>query len=57
MSNSRLLPLLLLDGLPARRPPRVALLLALVGLAAAPPILEPASIVDAANGVARLLFP
>jgi len=56
-ATALLLPLLLLDALPARRPPRVALLLALLGLAAAPPILEPASIVDAANRVARLLFP
>jgi hypothetical protein len=52
-----ILPLLFLDALPARRTARVALLLALVGLAAAPPLLEPASIVDAANSVARVLFP
>ena len=51
-----ILPLLFLDSLPARRPVRVAMLLALVGLAAAPPLLEPASIVDAANAVARMLF-
>lgn len=51
------LPLLFLDSLPARRPARVGMLLALVGLAAAPPLLEPASIVQTANFVARLLFP
>ena len=52
-----LLPLFFLDALPPRRPARVAMLLALVGLAAAPPLLEPRSIVSAANAVARLLFP
>jgi len=51
-----ILPLLFLDSLPARRPARVAMLLALVGLAAAPPLLEPASIVNAVNAVARALF-
>lgn len=51
-----ILPLLVLDSLPARRPARVAMLFALVGLAAAPPLLEPESIVRAANHVARLLF-
>jgi len=50
------LPLLLLDSLPARRSSRAAMLFALVGLAAAPALLEPRSIVDAANAVARLLF-
>jgi hypothetical protein len=52
-----ILPLLFLDDLPPRRPARMALLLALVGLAAAPPLLEPRSIVDGANLVARVLFP
>ena len=52
-----MLPLFFLDALPARRSARVGLLLALVGLAAAPPLLEPRSIVDTANAVARLLFP
>jgi hypothetical protein len=52
-----MLPLLFLDSLPARRPARLGLLLALVGLAAAPPLLEPQSIVETANAVARLLFP
>ncbi len=52
-----LLPLLFLDSLPTRRPVRLALLLALVGLAAAPPLLEPRSIVDTANLIARALFP
>ena len=51
-----MLPLLFLDSLPARRQPRAAMLFALVGLAATPPLLEPQSIVDAANAVARLLF-
>lgn len=51
-----ILPLFLLDSLPARRPQRLPMLLALVGLAAAPPLLEPRSIVQAANAVARLLF-
>ena len=50
------LPLLLLDSLPERRAPRVAMLFALVGLGAAPPLLEPRSIVHAANALARLLF-
>jgi hypothetical protein len=50
------LPLLTLDSLPPRRSSRAAMLFALVGLAAAPAILEPRSIVDAANAVARLLF-
>jgi hypothetical protein len=52
-----ILPLLFLDSLPARRPLRAALLLGLVGLAAAPPLLEPQSIVQSANFLARLLFP
>lgn len=51
-----MLPLLFLDSLPARHTPRLAMLLGLVGLAAAPPILEPRSIVDAANALARALF-
>jgi hypothetical protein len=50
------LPLLFLDSLPARRPARLAMLFALVAIAAAPPLLEPESIVRAANQVARLLF-
>jgi hypothetical protein len=51
------LPLLFLDSLPAQRAQRVALLMALVGLAAAPAILEPQSIVQAAGKVAWMLFP
>ena len=51
-----MLPLFFLDSLPARRPPRVLLLLGLVGVAAAPPLLEPRSIVAAANAVAHALF-
>jgi hypothetical protein len=50
------LPLLLLDSLSERRGPRVAMLFALVGLGAAPPLLEPKSIVHAANTLAQLLF-
>ena len=49
-------PLLFLDSLPARRAARAAMLFALLGLAAAPPLLEPRSIVHAANALARLLF-
>jgi hypothetical protein len=51
-----MLPLLFLDSLPPRRAPRAAMLFALVGIAAAPPLLEPRSIVQAANAVARFLF-
>ena len=51
-----MIPLLILDSLPARRPPRAAMLFALVGIAAAPPLLEPRSIVQAANVLARFLF-
>jgi hypothetical protein len=50
------LPLLLLDSLPARRSSRAAMLFALVGLVAAPALLEPRAVVDAANALARLLF-
>jgi hypothetical protein len=56
-ATAAVFPLLILDSLPARRPPRVAFLLALVALAAAPPLLEPRSIVDACNAMARILFP
>jgi hypothetical protein len=51
-----LVPLLLLDTLPSQRPVRAALLFALVGLAAAPALLEPGSIVATANAVALVLF-
>ncbi len=51
-----MLPLLFLDSLPPRRSVRFVMLLGLVGVAAAPPLLEPASIVRVANAVARLLF-
>ena len=51
-----MLPLLVLDSLPARRQPRAAMLLALVALGTAPPLLEPQSIVEAVNAIARLLF-
>ena len=50
------LPLLFLDSLSARRPRRVAMIFALVGIGVMPPLLEPRSIVDAANALARLLF-
>ena len=56
-ATAAVFPLLILDSLPARRPERVAFLLALVALAAAPPLLEPRSIVDACNAMARILFP
>jgi hypothetical protein len=56
-ATAAVFPLLILDSLPARRPPRVGFLLALVALAAAPPLLEPRSIVDACNAMARILFP
>jgi len=56
-ATAAVFPLLILDSLPARRPLRVAFLLGLVTLAAAPPLLEPRSIVDACNAMARILFP
>jgi hypothetical protein len=56
-ATAAVVPLLVIDSLPSRRPRRVALLLALVTLAAAPPLLEPRSIVDACNAMARALFP
>jgi len=56
-ATAAVFPLLILDSLPARRPVRVAFLLALVALAAAPPLLEPRSIVGACNAMARILFP
>ncbi len=52
-----IVPLLFLDSLPARRPARLAFLLALIALASSPPLLEPRSIVDACNAMARTLFP
>jgi len=56
-ATAAVFPLLILDSLPARRPVRVAFLLALVALAAAPPLLQPRSIVGACNAMARILFP
>src|SRR4051812_11170260 len=50
------LPLRLLDSLPEGRGRRVAMPFALVGLGAAPPLLEPRSIVHAGNTLALLLF-
>jgi hypothetical protein len=55
-ANIVLVPLLVLDDLPAARPVRLAFLLALLGLAAAPPLIEPVSIVNAVNAMARDLF-
>jgi hypothetical protein len=55
-SLSLMPPLLVLDGLPARRLTRVLVLLALIGLASAPPLFEPRSIVTAMNALARALF-
>jgi hypothetical protein len=49
-------PLLILDDLPARRGPRVAVLFALFALASAPPLVDPRSIETAVNAVARALF-
>jgi hypothetical protein len=49
-------PLLLVDELPAQRPARVLLLLALFALGSAPPLLEPVSIVETCNTMARALF-
>ena len=50
------LPLLLLDSLPPRRVQRIALLLGLVSLGAAPAVLEPRALVQAANALARALL-
>lgn len=55
-ASALLFPLLLLDALPAQRPARFGLLLALFALALAPPLLEPESLTAALNLVARLLF-
>lgn len=55
-ASALVVPLLLLDSLPQRRPARAAILVALIALAAAPALLEPRSIVDAANALARALF-
>jgi hypothetical protein len=52
-----ILPLLFLDSLPARRPVRFGFLLGLIALSAAPALLEPRSVVDACNAMARALFP
>lgn len=50
------LPLLLLDDLPPRRPVRVALLFTMIVLGLAPALLEPRSVADALNAMARALF-
>lgn len=55
-ASALLFPLLLLDSLPPQRPARFALLVALLALALAPPLLEPSSVAEAVNLVARRLF-
>jgi len=49
-------PLLLLDGLPPRRTTRAFCVLLLISLVAAPALLDPRSVVNAMNSVARALF-
>ena len=51
-----ILPLLILDDLPPRRGPRVAVLVALFAIASAPPLVDPGSIESAINAVAQALF-
>jgi hypothetical protein len=51
-----IVPLLVLDRLPSRRPARAAILLAIVVLGAAPVLLYPAAMVSFANSLARTLF-
>jgi hypothetical protein len=55
-ASSLLVPLLLLDGLPARRSARTGLLFALIACAALPALLKPESIVSTANTLTRTLF-
>jgi len=55
-ASALVVPLLLLDSLPQRRPTRAALLVAMIALATAPALLEPRSIVEAGNALARALF-
>jgi hypothetical protein len=54
--SSVLVPLLVLDGLPARRSARTGLLFALIACAALPALLQPEAIVSTANSLTRLLF-
>ena len=49
-------PLLILDDLPPRRGPRVAVLFALFALASAPALVDPGSIETTVYAVARTLF-
>jgi len=49
-------PLLILDDLPPRRGPRVAVLFALFALASAPPLVDPRSIEGVVGAVAKALF-
>jgi hypothetical protein len=55
-ATATVLPLLLLDDLPPRRPARVAALFALFAAASAPEIAAPRSVIGAANALARALF-
>jgi hypothetical protein len=55
-ASTLLVPLLVLDALPARRSARTGLLFALIALAALPALLQPESIVRSANAVAQRLF-
>ena len=55
-ASTLLLPLLVLDVLPARRSARAGLLFALIALAALPALLQPESIVRSANAAAQRLF-
>ena len=49
-------PLLILDDLPSKRGPRVAVLFALFAIASAPAVVDPRSIETAVDAVARALF-
>ena len=49
-------PLLIVDLLPPRRGSRIATLFALFALGSAPPLLDPGSIGEIVNAVARALF-
>jgi hypothetical protein len=55
-ASAMVVPLLLLDSLPQHRPARAALLVVMIALAAAPALLEPQSIVNAGNAIARAVF-
>ena len=55
-ATAALAPLVVIDTLPAERGRRFPLLLALFAVASAPALLEPRSIVDSSNALARALF-